>query len=133
MTFKFWALVTFVRFSNIPLQVWQLGSTAPNFTLNGHEKGVNCLDYYRGADKPYLISGADDFVAKIWDYQNKACVQTLVGHTQNVTCVCFHSDMPIIITGDGCDLFTQNVRFVEIELPFMRLVLLYIASNHSLN
>ena len=80
-------------------QVWQLGSTQPNFTLVGHEKGVNCLDYYRGADKPYLISGADDFVAKIWDYQNKSCVQTLVGHTQNVTSVCFHADMPIIITG----------------------------------
>ena len=79
--------------------MWQLGSNQPNFTLVGHEKGVNCLDYYRGADKPYLISGADDFVAKIWDYQNKSCVQTLVGHSQNVTSVCFHADMPIIITG----------------------------------
>jgi coatomer subunit beta' len=25
-----------------------------------HEKGVNCLDYYVGGEKPYLISGADD-------------------------------------------------------------------------
>ena len=51
------------------LQVWQLGSSTPNFTLEGHEKGVNCVDYYCGGDKPYLISGADDRVAKIWDYQ----------------------------------------------------------------
>ncbi len=28
------------------VQVWQLGATAPNFTLNGHQKGVNCLDYF---------------------------------------------------------------------------------------
>lgn len=50
-------------------QVWQLGSSSPNFTLEGHEKGVNCIDYYSGGDKPYLISGADDRQVKIWDYQ----------------------------------------------------------------
>ena len=50
-------------------QVWQLGSPTPNFTLEGHEKGVNCVDYYSGGDKPYLISGADDRLIKIWDYQ----------------------------------------------------------------
>lgn len=41
-------------------QVWQLGSSVSNFTLEGHDKGVNCVDYYHGGDKPYLISGADD-------------------------------------------------------------------------
>uniref|UniRef100_A0A674EH76 Coatomer subunit beta' n=1 Tax=Salmo trutta TaxID=8032 RepID=A0A674EH76_SALTR len=51
------------------IKVWQLGSSAPNFTLEGHEKGVNCIDYYSGGDKPYLISGADDRLVKIWDYQ----------------------------------------------------------------
>lgn len=51
------------------MQVWQLGSQTPNFTLEGHEKGVNCVDYYTGGDKPYLISGADDRLVKIWDYQ----------------------------------------------------------------
>ena len=51
------------------LQVWQLGSPNPNFTLEGHEKGVNCVDYYSGGDKPYIISGADDHIVKIWDYQ----------------------------------------------------------------
>lgn len=56
-------------------QVWQLGSSSPNFTLEGHEKGVNCIDYYSGGDKPYLISGADDRLVKIWDYQ--VCAQLL--------------------------------------------------------
>ncbi|KAK5928952.1 hypothetical protein CgunFtcFv8_010228 [Champsocephalus gunnari] len=81
------------------IKVWQLGSKTPNFTLEGHEKGVNCIDYYNGGDKPYLISGADDRLVKIWDYQNKTCVQTLEGHAQNVTCVCFHPELPIILTG----------------------------------
>uniref|UniRef100_UPI0037E8326A coatomer subunit beta'-like n=1 Tax=Semicossyphus pulcher TaxID=241346 RepID=UPI0037E8326A len=81
------------------IKVWQLGSKTPNFTLEGHEKGVNCIDYYSGGDKPYLISGADDRLVKIWDYQNKTCVQTLEGHAQNVTCVRFHPALPIILTG----------------------------------
>ena len=43
---------------------------------------MNCVDYYHGGDKPYLMSGADDRLVKIWDYQNKTCVQTLEGHAQ---------------------------------------------------
>lgn len=67
------------------VKVWQLGSASPNFTLEGHEKGVNCVDYYHGGDKPYIISGADDRLVKIWDYQNKTCVQSLEGHAQNIS------------------------------------------------
>ncbi|MBN3293053.1 COPB2 protein, partial [Polypterus senegalus] len=81
------------------IKVWQLGSSSPNFTLAGHEKGVNFIDYYSGVDKPYLISGADDRLVKIWDYQNKTCVQTLEGHFQSVSFVSFHPGLPIIITG----------------------------------
>lgn len=81
------------------VKVWQLGSQTPNFTLEGHEKGVNCVDYYTGGDKPYLISGADDRLVKIWDYQNKTCVQTLEGHAQNISAVSFHPELPIIMTG----------------------------------
>lgn len=81
------------------IKVWQFGSPTPNFTLEGHEKGVNCVDYYHGGDKPYLISGADDRLIKIWDYQNKTCVATLDGHAHNVSAVCFHPELPIIITG----------------------------------
>lgn len=81
------------------IKVWQLGSSHPNFTLEGHTKGINCIDYFQGGDKPYLISGADDRMAKIWDYQNKACVQSLEGHAQNVTAVAFHPELPILLTG----------------------------------
>jgi len=81
------------------VKVWQLGSTSPNFTLEGHEKGVNCVDYYHGGDKPYIISGADDRLIKIWDYQNKTCVQSLEGHAQNISSVTFHPELPIILTG----------------------------------
>mmetsp|Transcript_8101 Transcript_8101/g.20120 ORF Transcript_8101/g.20120 Transcript_8101/m.20120 type:complete len:232 (-) Transcript_8101:2508-3203(-) len=70
------------------IKVWGLGAQQPHFSLEGHDRGVNCLDYYPGGevlcfslqltraftgDKPYLISGADDKTVKIWDYQTKAC------------------------------------------------------------
>ena len=80
------------------VKVWSLGSPIPNFSLEGHERGVNCIDYYQGGDKPYLLSGADDSLIKIWDYQTKSCVQTLEGHTNNVSAVCFHTSLPVILS-----------------------------------
>ncbi|KAI8605370.1 coatomer subunit beta'-like protein [Dissophora ornata] len=81
------------------VKVWSLGSSVANFTLNGHEKGVNWVDYYHGAEKPYMITAGDDSLIKVWDYQNKTCIQTLEGHTQNATFAVFHPDLPIIISG----------------------------------
>ncbi|KAL8153116.1 hypothetical protein V2J09_010876 [Rumex salicifolius] len=81
------------------IKIWNLGSPDPNFTLDAHMKGVNCVDYFTGGDKPYLITGSDDHTAKVWDYQTKSCIQTLEGHTHNVSAVCFHPELPIIITG----------------------------------
>ncbi|KMZ63378.1 Coatomer subunit beta'-1 [Zostera marina] len=81
------------------IKIWSLGSPDPNFTLDAHLKGVNCVDYFTGGDRPYLITGSDDNTAKVWDYQTKSCVQTLEGHTHNVSAVCFHPELPIIMTG----------------------------------
>jgi WD40 repeat protein len=40
-----------------------------------------------------------NFLDQVWDYQTKSCVQTLEGHAHNVSAVCFHPELPIIITG----------------------------------
>ena len=37
-----------------------MGSNEAHFTLEGHEKGVNCVEYFVGGEKPYLVSGGDD-------------------------------------------------------------------------
>ena len=47
-------------------QIWNLGSPEPNFTLDAHLKGVNCVDYFTGGDRPYLITGSDDHTAKVF-------------------------------------------------------------------
>jgi WD40 repeat protein len=30
------------------VKVWSIGQPTPNFTLDGHEKGVNYVDYFNG-------------------------------------------------------------------------------------
>ena len=30
------------------VKVWSIGQPTPNFTLEGHDKGVNCVDYFTG-------------------------------------------------------------------------------------
>ena len=81
------------------IKVWGLATLQPHFTLEGHDKGVNCVDYFSGGDRPYLVSGADDNTVKVWDYQTKQCVQTMEGHTHNVATVCCHPELPIILSG----------------------------------
>eukprot|EP00960_Hanusia_phi_P059777 764285-Hanusia_phi.AAC.1 len=103
------------------IKVWGLNSPNPHFTLEGHEKGVNCIDYFSGGDKPYLISGADDKSVKVWDYQARTCVQTLSDHSHNVSCVAFHPDLPLIITGseDGAvRIFHSNTFNLENTLNY---------------
>lgn len=106
---------------DMTVKVWGLGSPVPNYTLRGHTKGVNTVDYYHGNDKPYLVSGADDFAAKVWDYQNNSCVQTLEGHSNNVVSVAFHPSLPIIMTGseDGtCRVWNSSTYRLETSLSY---------------
>ncbi|KAK4053418.1 Coatomer subunit beta' [Microbotryomycetes sp. JL201] len=84
------------------VKVWSLGSPVANFTLDAHDKGVNYVEYYHGGDKPYLVTTGDDrrvTLIKIWDYHSKSCIQTLEGHTSNVSFAIFHPSLPIIVSG----------------------------------
>lgn len=80
------------------IKIWNLISPAPVATLEGHSKGVNCVDYFIDGDKLYLLSGSDDYTVKVWDCETESCVQTLEGHGNNVTAVCVHPEIPIIIS-----------------------------------
>lgn len=81
------------------IKVWNLDSPNSHLTLKGHSKGVNCVEFHLSDAKPYLISGSDDQTAKVWDYQDGTnCVQTLEGHTHNITAVCVHPEIPVVIT-----------------------------------
>lgn len=74
------------------VKIWSLGSPIPNFTLEGHAKGVNCIDYYPGGDRPYLISGADDATVRVWDYQAREMGRSGVGGCGRWELMCVKQD-----------------------------------------
>jgi len=81
------------------IKVWKLESDTSCLTLEEHESGVNCVDFFIRDDKPYLISGSDDRTIRIWDYKEGACIKTLRGHKHFVTFAYLHPDLPYIISG----------------------------------
>ena len=81
------------------IKIWGVtGTESAHYSLLGHTQGVNCVEYYQGGDKPYMISGGDDMKIKVWDYQTKQCIHSLTGHHHNISSVIFHSDLPLIIS-----------------------------------
>ena len=80
------------------VKVWSISSDKPRLTLFGHEAGLNCVDFYRGSDKPYLVSGSDDMTVRVWDYMTKQCVHILHGHSANISQVAFHPDLPYLLS-----------------------------------
>eukprot|EP01055_Gregarina_sp_Pseudo9_P005930 Gregarina_sp_Pseudo_9__5929@NODE_94_length_4328_cov_14_292376_g86_i0_p1_GENE_NODE_94_length_4328_cov_14_292376_g86_i0NODE_94_length_4328_cov_14_292376_g86_i0_p1_ORF_typecomplete_len884_score245_35Coatomer_WDAD/PF04053_14/0_75Coatomer_WDAD/PF04053_14/2_8e03Coatomer_WDAD/PF04053_14/1_1e127WD40/PF00400_32/50WD40/PF00400_32/0_74WD40/PF00400_32/2_6e06WD40/PF00400_32/3_4e07WD40/PF00400_32/2_4e08WD40/PF00400_32/3_8e08WD40/PF00400_32/5_7e02WD40/PF00400_32/7_2e03ANAPC4_WD40/PF12894_7/1_6e06ANAPC4_WD40/PF len=90
------------------IKIWSitapLGSSAlatvtnPHFTLSGHERGVNSIEYSISGDRPYLLSASDDFTVRVWDYQTRQCLQVLSGHSKNVCHATFHPFLPLIVS-----------------------------------
>ncbi|GAW80123.1 coatomer complex beta subunit [Plasmodium gonderi] len=88
----------------------------PHFTLTGHTKGVNCIDYSCSGETSYIISGSDDKTIRIWDYHTKQCIQILSGHTQNVSCLIYHSNLPIILSSsEDCNVKIWNSSMYKLE------------------
>ncbi|KIK57342.1 hypothetical protein GYMLUDRAFT_46217 [Collybiopsis luxurians FD-317 M1] len=110
------------------VKIWSISTisspnTSPqaNFTLDAHEKGVNYVDFYPGNDKPYLVTCGDDRTVKVWDYLSKSCVQTMEGHTNNVSFAVFHPSLPVIISGseDGTvKIWNANTYRIENTLSY---------------
>ncbi len=67
------------------------------YSLTGHQLGVNCVGFHKG-EKPYLLSGGDDKLIKVWDYMLRTCVHTLEAHQNNISAVMFHPDLPLIFS-----------------------------------
>ena len=83
------------------IKIWTITNqkTSANYSLVGHQQGVNCLDFCNSNDRPHLVSGGDDGHVKVWDYQSKQCLFTFSdGHSDNVSAVAFHPDLPLIFS-----------------------------------
>jgi len=89
-------------YNTMPSQVWSLGQPMPNFTLEGHDKGVNCLDYFSGTGllcvcactRTHTCVCAHTFLHT----QTHSCTHTLMHthththkHTHTHTCTNLHT------------------------------------------
>nr|GEU33954.1 dynein regulator LIS1 [Tanacetum cinerariifolium] len=82
------------------IKFWDLGSLVPRLSIKAHEKGLNGVEFCDTEEKLYFVTGSDDYTAKVWDYDTMTCLQTLEGHTNNVTSIQYvKSDVNFIITG----------------------------------
>lgn len=52
-------------------------------------------------DKKFMLTGNDNNKTKIWNLENGQVVQTLEGHTQEVTCFAYSQDGNYIVTGSN--------------------------------
>lgn len=85
----------------------------------GHEKGINCIDFYGGSDRPFLVTGSDDHTVRIWDYHTKSCVRVLEGHTNNVSAVMFHPQLPFLLSvGEDATLRIWNAQTFRPEASY---------------
>lgn len=83
------------------VKIWTVSTTKANanFSLIGHTDGVNCVDFSHDHERSHIVSGGDDGQVKVWDYQTKQCLYSFEkAHTENVTAVSFHPDLPIIFS-----------------------------------
>ena len=65
------------------------GSETRVTTLEGHLDDVTVLKEHT---KNMLISGSIDGTIRVWNLNTEKCIETLYGHVQEVTDLCFHSN-----------------------------------------
>jgi coatomer subunit beta' len=98
------------------VKIWSFNGSNSHLTLDGHSKGATSVAFCPLNDKPYLASGSDDMLIKIWDYTNKHCVFTFDGHENNISALCFHPELPILISGaedHTCKFWNVNTFKLE--------------------
>ena len=79
------------------IKVWNTTSCEFVRTLNGHRRGIACLQYRATQQPALVVSGSSDFTIRLWDIEVGSCLRTLEGHEELVRCIRF--DNKHIVSG----------------------------------
>jgi coatomer protein complex subunit alpha (xenin) len=61
-----------------------------------HDGPVRGVDFH--PSQPLFVSGGDDYKIKVWNYKQKRCLFTLLGHLDYIRTVQFHNEYPWIVS-----------------------------------
>ena len=79
------------------LRVWEAGTAADFYTLNGHKAAITRLCFR--ADSNVLASASEDGTVKLWDAAHGRCLATLEGHAAPVRALAFSADGKALASG----------------------------------
>jgi coatomer protein complex subunit alpha (xenin) len=57
--------------------------------------------------QPLFVSGGDDYKIKVWNYKQRRCLFTLLGHLDYIRTVQFHHEYPWILSASD----DQTIRY----------------------
>ena len=66
-------------------------------TLNGHKRGIACLQYHNDL----VVSGSSDNTIRLWDIESGSCLRVLEGHEELVRCIRFDDNRIVSGAYDG--------------------------------
>jgi len=61
-----------------------------------HDGPVRGIDFH--SNQPLFVSGGDDYKIKVWNYKQKRCIFTLLGHLDYIRTTFFHKEYPWIVS-----------------------------------
>lgn len=99
------------------VKIWHMNQKKPLFSLGGfldqHMGDITCIDFH--PYEPHLATGSFDTNIKIWDYEKRTCLFTLINHIERIKRVIFHHRLPIIIStsDDGSVRIWNSSTFHE--------------------
>ena len=116
---------------SVLLQVWATSTCEFVRTLNGHKRGIACLQYRDNL----VVSGSSDNDIRLWDIENGQCIRTLNGHEELVRCIRF--DNYRIVSGAYDGLVNSSVidrpKFMSVTIRRNVLYRSFYLSNRQYN